>query len=427
VQQLVQDMSFLTAVQTSQLHAAATAAVRLVRAHFSAAADFKRPADRRGPRDGGLPDDATPRGAAALGPRAGSLVVQRAVVEPRHREALRVMRLEVLGLEDVIPWNSVRRNWKAKVGGWRGGGRALAGQLPRVRCRPAASAARRLLSAAARSLLPPQRTTWRRQVKQTEVIADFASRLKVGLLGGRCLPAPGPAAAPLPCRAACPPPVQLARSWRTQARRMPRLAVQELRTALLTDDQPLPGCGGTWRAQLDVCAQGKGSYGLLAAAWEEMRTTIRNWLDGRSKPQAQSAAQLQAGAARAVRAMHAALAAAAGGGGGGGDPDAAAGLLLQVPLESIVGNDSGAGLAAVRSAIEMEQRMLGARLAGRSPQQQPSDGSGGDAGGGGGQQPLVGYFSSISAALCDSDFDSAGESEAMDASDATDLDSDYDP
>ncbi len=31
VQQLVQDKSFLTAVQTSQLHAAATAAVRLLR------------------------------------------------------------------------------------------------------------------------------------------------------------------------------------------------------------------------------------------------------------------------------------------------------------------------------------------------------------------------------------------------------------
>jgi hypothetical protein len=26
------------------------------------------------------------------------------------------MRLEVLGLEDVIPWNSVRRAWRTKVG-----------------------------------------------------------------------------------------------------------------------------------------------------------------------------------------------------------------------------------------------------------------------------------------------------------------------
>ena len=37
------------------------------------------------------------------------------LVEPRHREALRCMRLEVLALEDVIPWNSVRRTWKTKV------------------------------------------------------------------------------------------------------------------------------------------------------------------------------------------------------------------------------------------------------------------------------------------------------------------------
>lgn len=227
----------------------------------------------------------------------------------------------------------------------------------------------------------------------------------------------------------CPPASSRARCWLpylTAPLRPP--PTQELRTALLTDEQPLPGCGGTWRAQLDVCAQGKGSYGLLAAAWDEMRTTIRNWLDGRSKPAAQSAAQLQAGAARAVRAMHAAWAAAPD---GGGNPEAAAGLLLQVPLESIVGNDSGAGLAAVRSAIEMEQRVLGARLAGRSPSQQPSEGGGGggDAGGGdnGAQQPLVGYFSSISGALCDSDFDSGADSEAMEATDATDLDSDYDP
>ncbi len=42
------------------------------------------------------------------------------LVEPRHREALRCMRLEVLALEDVIPWNSVRRTWKTKVGAGAG-------------------------------------------------------------------------------------------------------------------------------------------------------------------------------------------------------------------------------------------------------------------------------------------------------------------
>lgn len=202
------------------------------------------------------------------------------------------------------------------------------------------------------------------------------------------------------------------------------LPLQELRAALLTEEQPLPGCGGTWRAQLEVCIQGKGSYGLLAAAWDEMRSTIRSWLEGRSKPAAQSAAQLQAGAMRAVRAMQTAWQASPGG--DAADGDAAAAPLVQVPLESIVGNDSGAGLQAVRQAIELEQRILGARLAGRSSSQQLSDGSGEAPAG---QPPLVSYFSSISAAWGDSDFDSGAESggEAMDASSATDIDSEYEP
>ena len=192
VQQLVQDKAFLTAVQTSQLHTAASAAVRLLRvrlqlgrglagpgrenvrgragmllygssmtrqqhvpdvllipthsyqpipspspaaqSHFAASGEFKRPPDRRAPRDTYMDHDApTPRSAAAAAPPPhfhhhnpgaaaaagrpvpGPHVVHRQLVEPRHREALRCMRLEVLGLEDVIPWNSVRRTWKTKV------------------------------------------------------------------------------------------------------------------------------------------------------------------------------------------------------------------------------------------------------------------------------------------------------------------------
>ena len=109
----------------------------LSQSQLSGGGEFKRPADRRStPRDAlGLESlDATPRAGAGLpalnglnglsvrGP--GSLVVQRQVVDPRHREALRCMRLEVLQLEDVIPWNSVRRTWKTKVRratGWVGG------------------------------------------------------------------------------------------------------------------------------------------------------------------------------------------------------------------------------------------------------------------------------------------------------------------
>lgn len=40
------------------------------------------------------------------------------------------------------------------------------------------------------------------------------------------------------------------------------IPVQELKAALLTEEQPLPGCGSTWRAQLEVCIQvGARSWG----------------------------------------------------------------------------------------------------------------------------------------------------------------------
>lgn len=126
--------------------------------------------------------------------------------------------------------------------------------------------------------------------------------------------------------------------------------------------------------------------------------------------------------------MQAALA-----GSGAGSEEAADAALAQVPLEAVVGGDSGAGLAAVRHAIELEQRVVSARLAAAGapePAPAPSDGSGGAAGGGGDQQqqqqqaPLVSYFSSISAAWVDSDgFDSGADSDPMGgASSDTDLD-----
>ena len=184
-------------------------------------------------------------------------------------------------------------------------------------------------------------------------------------------------------------------------------------TTLPTEPQALP-----------PCLQGKGSYGLLSAAWEEMRNTVRSWLDGRSKPPVQSATQLQASAARAVRAMHAALALPGGLPPGDAAADAA---LVQVPLESIVGGDSGAALQAVQQAIELEQRVVGARLAaaqGLAPspsQAQPSEGGdpqqqqqqqqqAPDGRSPGDSQPLVGYFSSVAAGWCDS-FDSGAPSD----------------
>lgn len=207
-------------------------------------------------------------------------------------------------------------------------------------------------------------------------------------------------------------------------RHHPHRLAQELKAALLTEEAPLPGCGPTWRAQLEACISGKGSYGLLASAWEELRTTVQAWLEGRSKPPPLSGVQLQAGAARAVRAMQAALAGASGGGEAAADA-----ALAQVPLEAVVGGDSGAGLAAVRQAIDVEQRILHARLAAAGaapdggpadPQQQAAALQQQQQGGG---QPLVSYFSSIQAAWADSDaFDSGADSDPMGgASSDTDL------
>lgn len=108
--------------QTRSLHILAAP-----QAHLAATgSEFKRPPDRRAPppcTGGEAPMDSAPaprpvgRPPGAAGGGGSSLVVHRQLVEPRHRDAMRCMRLEVLGLEDVIPWNSVRRAWKAKVSG----------------------------------------------------------------------------------------------------------------------------------------------------------------------------------------------------------------------------------------------------------------------------------------------------------------------
>ncbi len=37
------------------------------------------------------------------------------------QEALRMLRSEVLSLEDEVPWNAVRRTWRARRTGWRRG------------------------------------------------------------------------------------------------------------------------------------------------------------------------------------------------------------------------------------------------------------------------------------------------------------------
>jgi hypothetical protein len=279
--------------------------------------EFKRPADRRHiSRD--YPGDGFRGSPGYTGMGSG----------------VRSMKQEVLQLEEAIPWTCVRRNWRNK------------------------------------------RTSWRKLVKQTELVSDFAARLK------------------------------------------------ELRIALLADDHTFVGCGPAWRSHLESCIQGRGSAAALLSVWDEMKNTIRNWLSGSGAMPGLPAsgfvtpsgpAPSADSAGRAVLALQKAVK--------HGNTEA----LLQAPLESIMGHD-GSSLHAVRQAIEMERRIVSSRLAslqsnggiGASP-----DHNGGG-GGGGSTSAVVSYFSSIAAGWEDSDFDSGADTEMEDGSDATDLDSDFD-
>ncbi|KAL4542012.1 hypothetical protein Ndes2526B_g06499 [Nannochloris sp. 'desiccata'] len=318
LQHLLRDNTFCAAVQTSQLHAAAAAAVKVLRNFGPQMGGFKRPADRRhGSRD--YPSDGFRGSPSYAGMGSG----------------VRSMKQEVLQLEEAIPWTCVRRNWRSK------------------------------------------RTGWRKLVKQTELVSDFAARLK------------------------------------------------ELRTALLADDHTFVGCGPAWRSHLESCIQGRGSAAALVSVWDEMKNTIRSWLSGSGAisgpaggfvtpsgpaPSADSAGRAVLALQRAVK--H-------------GSTEA----LLQAPLESIMGHD-GCSLHAVRQAIELERRVVSSRLAslqsngvvGGSPALHDQQGNGN----GGSAAVVVSYFSSIAAGWEDSDFDSGAETEMEDGSDATDLDSDFD-
>jgi len=142
-----------------------------------------------------------------------------------------------------------------------------------------------------------------------------------------------------------------------------------------------------------------------------MKNTIRSWLNaasmgsmnsagGVNSPGGVGSVNLPASSGRAVQALQAAVRM------GGVE------ALLQTPLESIVGNDT-TNLHLVRQAIELERRIVTARLAARG---------GGDAH----QLPVVSYFTSINAGWEDSDFDSGAESEMDEGSDVTDLETDFD-
>lgn len=273
--------------------------------------EFKRPADRRFlSREYG--DAAGLRGS----PNYAGMPVNAGV---------RSMKQEVLQLEEAIPWTMVRRNWRNK------------------------------------------RSMWRRQVKQTELVADFAARLK------------------------------------------------ELRLALLADDTNFMGCGPAWRNTLETCIQGRGTASNLLSVWDELRSTIRSWLScpsavlgptGGSFATTSGPPPSSASAGRAVLALQAAL------------KHDGTEALLQTPLESITGYD-GYSLHAVRQAIDAEKRIVNSRLA-------ALQGVGGTLASENINGAVVSYFSSIAAGWGDSDFDSGAETEMDEGSDATDLDSDFD-
>jgi hypothetical protein len=382
VQLLVQDRLFIASVQTNKLHAAAAAAVKVIKTHFldprHQQQDDDNDIDYPTAAGGGITTNKRAvdgrRGARGGGGGEGRAVHQE-LHNHHHRHnnlhhepmpphfagllpALQALKQEILTLEDEIPWTLVRRAWKNK------------------------------------------RTNWRRQLKTTENVIDLAVRLK------------------------------------------------ELRQYLATDDGSFLGCGPTWQSALEGCIAGRGSFGQLFSVWDEMRNTMRSWLDNKlgvggggggtprvggggggmmidSNAHGYSGGQItltmprgggvQAGptAVRALQALQAALKYE--------DVD----KLLQTPLEAIVGYDSQ-GLHAVRQAVELERRMVAARMAAIEKQQQDGGVGGEENDGGGNGKPLVSYFSSINAAWEDSDFDSGADTDMDDGGDVTDLDAEFD-
>lgn len=165
------------------------------------------------------------------------------------------MKQEILELEDMIPWTCVRRSWRNR------------------------------------------RAAWRRQVKQVELVAGFASKLK------------------------------------------------ELRQALLIEDTALIGCGPSWRNQLELCIQGRGSASQLALVWDEMKGTVRGWLFGPNFTQTKYDSMPVSAAFSAMQHTLRDY---------GSD-------ILQVPLESMVHADTSR-LLGIREAIEMERKKMVATL-----------------------------------------------------------------
>lgn len=165
---------------------------------------------------------------------------------------VRSIKQEMLELEDSIPWTCVKKVWKNK------------------------------------------RASWRRQVRQVELVAGFAFKMK------------------------------------------------ELKQSLLIDDAALPGCGPSWNAKLDLCIQGVGSATQLSHVWDDMKSSILSWIHGSHMIHTGEADSLPASVA--MKAMHSALQS--------GD-----GSLIQVPIESMMGVDSER-IMGLRQAVELERQKI---------------------------------------------------------------------
>jgi hypothetical protein len=167
---------------------------------------------------------------------------------------VRSLQTEMLELEEVIPWNHVKKIWKNK------------------------------------------RAAWRRQVKQTNHISGFATKIK------------------------------------------------DLKQAMLIDDNVFMGCGPEWTTCLDLCAQDLGSSSQLDSVWDELKTAIHSWIyftspvsihgEIDSLPASIALEALQ-GAVLSTPSSH------------------KASTLLQVPIESMIGLHSER-LLGVRDSLEVQ-------------------------------------------------------------------------
>lgn len=151
-----------------------------------------------------------------------------------------------------------------------------------------------------RKIWKNKRATWRRQVKQTIHVSGFA------------------------------------------------LKVKELKHAVLIDDSVLMGCGPEWTSAVERCAQGLGSASQFHSIWDEMKACIQSWIYFTSPTPAHAEID-SLPTSLALKTLREAMVST-------DRPDKAS-ILLQVPLESMIGPHSQR-LASIRDILEVEKQKL---------------------------------------------------------------------